>query len=1424
MRTIRIDNITLMYRTLINLIVFFVLSIHLNAQENQRSYHVFVNGKVALQNPSLQWESLKQSSNAQNGGFVYCLLQFNAIPLESEKAQMELEGIRLLHYAPNYAWIVQIDTSLSAASFENFDVRGISAIQPEWKIPTDMQNLSSTEELEVRILFLNSQEDISLDEICGELGVKVEKVGPLWVDATITGSLVSSIAAHPLVQFIEWDEGEPVNEGILEQAQRAVSTYISDNPGKGYYFDGTGVRIAVNEGGNVDTLEDPNFRSRLDRNSESGTSVSGHKTGVALRMSGAGNLDPTKQGTAYGADIYSGGIDYMNAATNLVTIVNQSYGWGCPSSSETYSSGSQNYDNFAYNYPTFTITHSAGNVGSSVCYADTIAGYGNITGMPKMAKNIFVVGATGTDGNLTGFSSRGPAKDGRILPNIVAPGEGGTSHASPNLAGVYAQLNQAYRYHNSGSIPQAGLLKAVIMNTADDMENPGPDFRTGYGSINARRAYDVVRQNQIITSSVVQGAMNTHTITVPSNAKEVRVLVYWTDYPATPGITTKALVNDLDMVLTDPNTQNFQPWVLNPAFNINTIDDPAVQGTDTLNNMEQVTIVDPVPGTYTLTVNGTMVPQGPQSYFVTYEIVNEEIVVTHPHGGEKFVPNENQRIRWDANPDAGTFDLSYSLNNGSSWTSIATGLSADARFYDWTVPTAITNEALIKVERGATVGESDTTFTIYEQIENLELVWSCADSSLFYWDDLAGADGYVVYRIVGDYMDSIAYTTSNFIVLNGLSSSEIEYVSVGAYVNGITSRRVVAIERIPSDSNCVISDVGCVAVINPGVENLPSCMLSANSQLTVAIQNWGVSAMDTIPVAYQLNGGPVVWDTIYPPLISGDVVSFAFSQNLNLQNGPNSIAVWTALSSDLDNSNDTIYYNVNLYTTSGSSSTLSEDFDGFLTCSTAWGCEGITCALQGDWYNIPNLAGDDIDWRTNSNGTGTGSTGPSGDHTSGSGNYLYLEGSGNGGSGCLNNTAKLYSPCVDLTSSPQAEISFWYHAYGSGIGELHLDVIADGQLYEDIMTPIIGNQGDQWLLAEADLSAFSGQTIVVVIRGSTGGGFASDLAIDDINISFAPVADFTATETTLCLGQSTVLNNNSIQADSYEWIITPSNVIYLNGTSNTSANPDVYFGSGSFSVQLVATNAFGTDTLTFTDYIYVWNGSPTLSPVTDYCQGDSVIIQGNNNGQPVEYYLNGSLENSGTMGDHYYSTAQDGDLIYAVYPVNGGCTLYSDTLEVNMTSIDVAVDLFELTLTNSGNSGASFQWVDCNNGYTPIFGETGNSFTASANGSYAVVITNNGCVDTSACHIIDNVGLQSFGDDRSIALFPNPTSGTFTIEFGEIQSTVTLEITNSIGQLVKVEEFENAKEIQSTISVPPGVYFVTIRNFAGETVMPLVVN
>ena len=180
---------------------------------------------------------------------------------------------------------------------------------------------------------------------------------------------------------------------------------------------------------------------------------------------------------------------------------------------------------------------------------------------------------------------------------------------------------QGYKSENPGSNPHLSLIKTVLLNTCDDLENPGPDFRTGFGRVNVRRAFSVFQENRFLEASISNGGSNTHTIAVPSNVKEIRVLVHWADYPASTSIPIKALVNNLDMTLTSPGSTVYLPWVLNPAPHLDSLGKPAVRGVDDLNNVEQITISNPVAGNYTVSINGTLIPQGPQKYYLTYEFL-----------------------------------------------------------------------------------------------------------------------------------------------------------------------------------------------------------------------------------------------------------------------------------------------------------------------------------------------------------------------------------------------------------------------------------------------------------------------------------------------------------------------------------------------------------------------------------------------------------------------------------------------------------------------------------------------------------------------------------------------------------------------------------------------------------------------------------
>jgi hypothetical protein len=291
---------------------------------------------------------------------------------------------------------------------------------------------------------------------------------------------------------------------------------------------------------------------------------------------------------------------------------------------------------------------------------------------PAGAKNPITVGAVNTnDSSMTNFSSWGPTDDGRLKPVVVGPGcQGtgdngitstvpdlfiddrnrncapgvvsppppppnantndddfcfpydvmcGTSMATPATAGAIALiLEQFWDTYDTDQNPLPSTMKALLIHTATDLGNPGPDFQFGYGLIDAQAAVDIIRNDlpQVFESELnADDEVDVYQVQVPAGETEFTVSLAWDDRPAAP-LATTTLINDLDLTLEDPNGVVHEPWVLdhtagNEANN-------ATTGTDELNNMEQVQVDDPnLPsGLWRIIVTGEDVPEPIQKYSV----------------------------------------------------------------------------------------------------------------------------------------------------------------------------------------------------------------------------------------------------------------------------------------------------------------------------------------------------------------------------------------------------------------------------------------------------------------------------------------------------------------------------------------------------------------------------------------------------------------------------------------------------------------------------------------------------------------------------------------------------------------------------------------------------------------------------------------
>ena len=1048
-------------------------------------------------------------------GRYYRFVQFEQIPSQENKDKMIRLGLEFQEYIPMNTYLVSFPVNFDKKTLKNFGVRSVVEVLNSDRI-TDMAISTpypdwAMEENEV-VFYVSFYQDLDFNAQLEKLRPYISKVKSTnefvkkaLVVVNPTG--VTKLFRHTGIRMIDLtpEPGKPEHD-LSRNMHR--STSINTRYKGGRKYDGTGVVVAVNDDGIVGPHID--FTGRMTQPGVT-ADLGSHGDMVAGIVGGAGNVDPTMKGMATGADIiirqYSSSLpNTVNVHTNdSAVIFSSSYSNGCNAG---YTSLARTVDQEIRLNPSLIQVFSAGNSNNNNCGYGAGTQWGNITGGHKQAKNVIATANLETGTNLATSSSRGPADDGRIKPDIAAHGNGnfstdpnhtyaygsGTSAAAPGISGVLAQMYHAYEA-KSGVRPESGLMKAIILNSADDFGNVGPDFKYGFGRVNALRAIRAIEQNRYFSSTITTGNTNSHNISIPANVKEVKVMVYWHDYEASTSA-SKALVNNLDARL-ERGTNSYLPWILNPTPNATTLDNPAIKGVDTLNNVEQISVNNPVAGTYSLKVNGLAVPQGPQKYFVTYEFIYDEVELINPNGGEGFVPGVTERLFWDSYGTTGNFSLSYSIDSGSTWNAIGTS-AGTATYRDWAVPNVVTGKALVRIIRGSIGDTSDHTFSIIRKPTNLTVTKVCPTFMEVSWTGVTGADEYEVYLLGNKYMDSVGRTSSTTFQIPITDPSLGQWFSVAAVKSNSQNnvgRRADAQFYAGGLLNCVLPlDGGVSSIISP----TSSACESGLSDITIRANNFGATTISNFTVKYQVNSGPVQTGTISASLSSGNSTPYTFPVQFNLGSpGTYVIKAWTEITGDVYALNDTA---VSVYNyTPIQSAPFYENFNSFINCSDASDCEDVTCNLSNGFTNIENRVKDDIDWRTNSGRTPSNGTGPSGDHTSGFARYLYLEASG---TACTGKTGVLLTPCIDLgTSIGTPFLSFWYHMYGgNSMDTLRVDVY-DGTTWYMDQFKIGGNQGNLWKKGQVDLTSFSGDIIKLRFTGTTGGNWDTDIAIDDINIS-----------------------------------------------------------------------------------------------------------------------------------------------------------------------------------------------------------------------------------------------------------------------------------------------------------------------------------
>ncbi len=638
--------------------------------------------KLLLNSMNLDGHSFIETSVKSSEEYEYYLVQFNDTVQETWKQDISEIGGQLLDYVPNNAFVVRMNDSTVAIISNLGHVRWIGHYLPEYKIDPSLQTkMQENFSVELMISLFeptdkgNVKEKVT-EEMISQGGKILEDSNNDRMHIEISSSKVSSLANIKDVKWIEEYE-KPV---MFNDVARGIinATYVNENCN----LTGDGQIIAIADTGldtGVNNISmNPDFYGRIlaiqDIAGDGAEDLQGHGTHVTGSALGDGSWSNGQyKGVAPEAQLVFQAI--ANADGNLIVPGNNvsslfkpayelgarihSNSWGGTGDGK-YNMYSKDVDKFMWTHPDMLILFAAGNSGvdnnaDGVIDPDSIA-------WPSTAKNCLSVGASENNRahtfgmtwgsikdafnvpiypvapinndyvadnpkGIAAFSSRGPTDDGRIKPDVVAPGTyvisarssvsdnedvwgfvdehyvymGGTSMATPIVAGSVALIRQNY-VEKLNITPSAALLKATVINGASDLQ-PGqygndvtgqPDHNQGWGLVNLKKSLYpdggsiyFADNIELQTGDVVEKNYYVNSSTSP-----FKTTLVWTDYYGTV-FAKKELVNDLELSVVKPDgTEN----VVN----------------DTINNVEQILFQEPEVGWYTVKVKGRSIPMGPQ--------------------------------------------------------------------------------------------------------------------------------------------------------------------------------------------------------------------------------------------------------------------------------------------------------------------------------------------------------------------------------------------------------------------------------------------------------------------------------------------------------------------------------------------------------------------------------------------------------------------------------------------------------------------------------------------------------------------------------------------------------------------------------------------------------------------------------------------
>jgi subtilisin family serine protease len=622
------------------------------------------------------------------------LVQFENPLQPAERAELQTLGVELLKYVPEDAFIARFNNvspdKVGALGY----VRWVGPYRPDYKIHPSLSvaarsTLQPNQLVAVNILI---SPDARLAEIAGvrSLLSSVQHESRLRQGTILRGSLdPARLQALAQSGSVLWIERAPRRKLVDELASKVVggddghvgTPTVTQQLGYG----GAGVTVCVADTGldtgSTNTMH-PDLRGRVTGFKNYGSLTDGsdgyghgtHCAGIVAGNAATGEKDPDT-GAFYGLGVASGASLFIerifDADANEVSpapadadLTRDAVRTGAQIGANSWGNDVQGeYDIDAAQFDElvrdadastpgdqpYILEFSAGNAGPDSETMDSPASGKNViaTGasenVPGTLAETYGLYADGSD-TMADFSSRGPCEDGRIKPDLVAPGTwiasaassaapdeaaiawspidnfyvfmGGTSMSGPHAAGAAAVFVQYYKSLHTNAVPSPALVKAALINSADELDEsnggpgPIPNNDEGWGRINlaniivtnlnnAPRYYQYLDQSVLLTS----GQVYVQHVLVRSPGQPLKITMAYTDVPGFPGA-IPALVNDLDLEVVGPDGTLYRGNQFSGGESV-----PNAPSPDNLNNVEAVHLAQPLPGDYLVRVRARNVVQ-----------------------------------------------------------------------------------------------------------------------------------------------------------------------------------------------------------------------------------------------------------------------------------------------------------------------------------------------------------------------------------------------------------------------------------------------------------------------------------------------------------------------------------------------------------------------------------------------------------------------------------------------------------------------------------------------------------------------------------------------------------------------------------------------------------------------------------------------